>query len=48
MGVELAFEHLFATATMRYTDGVIGLAIGYVAKYHLVKQYVFRTAAQPR
>jgi putative flippase GtrA len=45
-GVELLFDHLFATAAMRYTGAVIGLAIGYLTKYHLDKRYVFRTAYQ--
>lgn len=44
-GFELAFEHLFASKEMRYLGGVIGLAIGYYAKYSLDKRYVFRTAA---
>ena len=30
---------------MRYLGGVIGLAIGYLTKYHLDKRYVFRTEA---
>ncbi len=30
---------------MRYLGGVIGLAIGYLTKYHLDKRYVFRTKA---
>ncbi|SAI67115.1 GtrA-like protein [Bordetella ansorpii] len=42
-GVEFGFHHLFETKTMRYIGGVIGLAIGYVVKYRLDKQYVFRT-----
>ncbi|HMU91334.1 MAG TPA: GtrA family protein, partial [Pseudomonadales bacterium] len=33
----------FATKEMRYLGGIIGLAIGYLAKYHLDKRYVFRT-----
>ena len=28
---------------MRYLGGMIGLAIGYLTKYHLDKRYVFRT-----
>ena len=42
-GFEFGFHHLFATREMRYLGGVIGLAIGYVAKYHLDKRYVFHT-----
>lgn len=39
---EFGFHHLFATREMRYLGGVIGLAIGYLAKYHLDKRYVFQ------
>ncbi len=42
-GFEFGFHQLFETRQMRYLGGVIGLAIGYVAKYHLDKRYVFRT-----
>ncbi|WP_321919160.1 GtrA family protein [Paraburkholderia tropica] len=38
---EFGFEHLFHTSTMRYLGGILGLAIGYVAKYHLDKRFVF-------
>ena len=41
-GFEFTFHHLFATKEMRYLGGIIGLAIGYLAKYHLDKRYVFR------
>ena len=41
-GFEFGFQHLFETKEMRYLGGVIGLAIGYLAKYHLDKRYVFR------
>lgn len=44
-GFEFGFHHIFKTNEMRYLGGVIGLAIGYVAKYHLDKRYVFRTEA---
>ncbi|WP_312550450.1 GtrA family protein [Massilia sp.] len=40
-GMELGFDHLFGTEHMRYLGGVIGLAIGYVAKYYLDKRFVF-------
>lgn len=40
-GVEYAFHLLFATDTMRYMGGVIGLAIGFYVKYQLDKKYVF-------
>ena len=42
-GFEFGFDHLFASREMRYLGGVIGLAIGYLAKYHLDKRYVFHT-----
>ncbi len=41
-GFEFGFHKVFETKEMRYLGGVIGLAIGYVAKYHLDKRYVFR------
>lgn len=41
-GVELAFWFMFRTDAMRYLGGVIGLGIGYWAKYHLDKRFVFR------
>lgn len=44
-GFEFAFQHMFQSDAMRYLGGVIGLAIGYVTKYHLDKRYVFRTEA---
>lgn len=40
-GFEFAFHHIFETKEMRYLGGVIGLAIGYLTKYHLDKRYVF-------
>jgi putative flippase GtrA len=42
-GFEFGFDHLFQTREMRYMGGVIGLAIGYLAKYKLDKRFVFRT-----
>lgn len=44
-GFELGFHVLFQTDAMRYLGGIIGLSIGYLAKYHLDKRYVFRTEA---
>ncbi len=44
-GFEFGFHHVFETKEMRYLGGVIGLAIGYLTKYHLDKRYVFRTEA---
>lgn len=40
-GVEYAFHLIFATDTMRYVGGVIGLVIGFYVKYQLDKKYVF-------
>lgn len=40
-GFELTFAYLFDTHAMRYLGGIIGLAIGYVAKYELDKRFVF-------
>jgi hypothetical protein len=39
--VEWVFYTVFETATMRYVGALVGLAIGYLAKYHLDKRYVF-------
>jgi putative flippase GtrA len=39
---EFSFQRLFQTRELTYLGGVIGLAIGYVAKYFLDKHYVFR------
>ena len=39
---EFGFHYLFQTREMRYVGGVLGLAIGYLTKYHLDKRYVFR------
>jgi putative flippase GtrA len=44
-GFEFGFHALFGTRWMRYLGGVIGLAIGYVAKYGLDKRFVFRDRA---
>ncbi len=41
-GFEFGCQHVFQSKEYRYLGGVIGLAIGYVAKYHLDKRYVFR------
>lgn len=40
-GFELAFEYIYQTKEMRYLGGIIGLAIGYIVKYHLDKHFVF-------
>ena len=44
-GFEFGFDYIFETKEMRYLGGIIGLAIGYLTKYHLDKRYVFRTEA---
>jgi hypothetical protein len=44
-GFEFSFAHLFETQEMRYLGAIIGLAIGYFAKYSLDKRYVFRTTS---
>lgn len=41
-GTEFGFQVIFQTDIMRYLGGVVGLTIGYVAKYHLDKRYVFQ------
>ena len=41
-GFEFGFQYIFQSKEARYLGAVIGLAIGYVAKYHLDKRYVFR------
>lgn len=41
-GFEFGFHLFFASREMRYLGGVVGLSIGYVAKYYLDKRYVFR------
>jgi putative flippase GtrA len=40
-GFEFGFDYLFQSKVMRYTGGVIGLAIGYSIKYQLDKRFVF-------
>lgn len=42
---EFGFDLLFQSKGLRYLGGVIGLAIGYLIKYHLDKHYVFRARA---
>ncbi|WP_201455256.1 GtrA family protein [Xanthomonas massiliensis] len=44
-GTELAFNHLFGSEAMRYVGAVLGLAVGYLTKYHLDKRFVFTTPA---
>ena len=44
-GFEYGAWMIFKTTQMRYLGGVLGLIIGYLAKYHLDKKFVFNTAA---
>lgn len=44
-GFEFGFHLVFETREMRYVGGILGLAIGYLTKYHLDKRYVFRKEA---
>ncbi len=41
-GFEIGFDYVFGTRQMRYLGGILGLLIGYVIKYYLDKQFVFR------
>ncbi|SDI37203.1 GtrA family protein [Pseudomonas panipatensis] len=45
-GFEFTFQYLFDSKEMRYLGGIIGLAIGYIVKYHLDKKFVFRASAE--
>lgn len=38
---EYTFDAWFGTKLMRYVGAVLGLSIGYIAKYYLDKKYVF-------
>ena len=42
-GMETAFWLIWQTDAMRELGAIIGLAIGYVTKYHLDRRYVFTT-----
>ncbi|MFT4195646.1 MAG: GtrA family protein [Ottowia sp.] len=44
-GFEYGAWMIFKTAQMRYLGGVLGLVMGYLAKYHLDKKFVFSTAS---
>jgi putative flippase GtrA len=46
-GFEFGFNSAFQDKNMRYLGALIGLAIGYWAKYHLDKRFVFRIQAAP-
>jgi putative flippase GtrA len=42
---EFSFNRIFETKEMRYAGALIGLGLGYWAKYHLDKRFVFRARA---
>ncbi|MBL6616845.1 MAG: GtrA family protein [Reyranella sp.] len=44
-GFEFGFYQAFQDKSLRYLGGLIGLVLGYWAKYHLDKRFVFRVAA---
>lgn len=41
-GTETIFHLIWKTDAMRYVGGVLGLAVGYFAKYTLDKRFVFK------
>ena len=43
-GTELLFHALLPGAHMKYVGAVLGLAIGYITKYHLDRRFVFKAA----
>ena len=40
-GFEFGFQYLFESRKMRYLGAVLGLGLGYLAKYHLDRRFVF-------
>ena len=46
-GFEFGFNSAFQDKHMRYLGGLIGLGIGYWAKYHLDKRFVFTPQVAP-
>jgi putative flippase GtrA len=46
-GFEFGFNATFQDKDMRYVGALIGLGLGYWAKYHLDKRFVFRTPVAP-
>ena len=46
-GFELGFNATFHDKSMRYVGALLGLGLGYWAKYHLDKRFVFRTQVAP-
>lgn len=45
-GTELGFDAIFGGDVAKYLGAVVGLSIGYVAKYSLDKKYVFTESEQ--
>ncbi len=41
-GTEMSFYYLFNFAGAQYIGGGLGLAVGYLTKYHLDKEFVFK------
>src|SRR5215468_1600063 len=46
-GFEFGFKATFQDKNMRYVGALIGLGLGYWAKYHLDKRFVFRAQVAP-
>src|SRR5258708_28237388 len=46
-GFEFGFNSAFQDKNMRYVGALIRLDLGYWAKYHLDKRFLFRTQAAP-
>jgi putative flippase GtrA len=46
LSFEFGFNRLFETKEMRYIGAISGLALGYLAKYHLDKRFTFNTDAE--
>jgi len=41
-GTEIGFDVIFKSEVAKYVGAIIGLGIGYIAKYFLDKKYVFK------
>lgn len=41
-GVEISFDYFFKNNNAKYLGAVIGLSIGYLIKYFLDKNFVFK------
>ena len=44
--IELSFDTLINHAWSKYVGAVVGLSIGYIVKYRLDRQFVFRSPAE--